>query len=155
MNFEKRMNKPIVIVLIALMILCSVVPLMADKAFAFSGKIGSEYYTTDGGRITYAPGDGGYSNSRKTDLNDTIGNRYAYCVQPSKISPVVGKMTVDRVITIYSYDEYENLLSFDNHVYRSDVQGTKIGDSTSERLSYVPFTTTTKGSKPKQNGCLL
>ena len=99
MNFEKRMNKPIVIVLIALMILCSVVPLMADRAFAFSGKIGSEYYTTDGGRITYAPGDGGYSNSRKTDLNDTIGNRYAYCVQPSKISPVVGKMTVDRVIT--------------------------------------------------------
>ncbi len=99
MNFEKRMNKPIVTVLIALMILCSVVPLMADKAFAFSGKIGSEYYITDGGRITYAPGDGGYSNSRKTDLDDAIGNRYAYCVQPSKISPVVGKMTVDRVIT--------------------------------------------------------
>ncbi|MBQ6089308.1 MAG: hypothetical protein IJK95_07095, partial [Firmicutes bacterium] len=99
MNFEKRMNKPIVIAMIALMILCSVMPLMADTALAFSGKKGSTYYTTDGGRITYAPGDGGYSNSRKADLDDTIGNRYAYCVQPSKVSPVVGKMTVDKVLT--------------------------------------------------------
>ena len=99
MNFEKRINKPIVITLIALMILCSVMPLMTDTALAFSGKKGSTYYTTDGGRITYGSGDGGYSNSRKADLDDSIGNRYAYCVQPSKVSPVVGKMTVDKVIT--------------------------------------------------------
>ena len=99
MNLEKRMNKPIVITLIALMILCSVMPIMTDTALAFSGKKGSTYYTTDGGRITYGSGDGGYSNSRKADLDDSIGNRYAYCVQPSKVSPVVGKMTVDKVIT--------------------------------------------------------
>ena len=30
-------------------------------------------------------------------------------------------------------------LTFDDYVYRSDVQGTKIADSTSERFSFVPF----------------
>ena len=41
--------------------------------------------------------------------------------------------------TVYSYDDHVEILSFDDHVYRSDIQGTKIGDSTSERFSYVPF----------------
>ena len=99
MNFEKRKNKPLVIALISVMILTSVLPFMTGTAAAFSGEIGSVYYTTDGGRIEYAPGDGGYSNTRKTDLDDSLGSRYAYCVQPSRISPVVGKMTVDRVVT--------------------------------------------------------
>ena len=61
--------------------------------------LASEYRTTDGGRITYGLGEGGYSNSRKADLGDTIGSRDAYCVQPEKVSPVVGKMTVDKVVT--------------------------------------------------------
>ena len=99
MYFEKRKNKPMVIALIAVMILSSLLPFMTDTAMAFSGKKGSTYYTTDGGRIEYASGDGGYSNSRKADLDDSIGSRYAYCVQPAKVSPVVGKMTVDKVVT--------------------------------------------------------
>ena len=74
-------------------------PFMTDTAAAFSGKKGSTYYTSDGGRIEYGSGDGGYSNTRMTDLDDSIGTRYAYCVQPANISPVVGKMTVDKVVT--------------------------------------------------------
>ena len=99
MYFEKRKNRPIVITLIILIILSSMLPFMTDTAMAFSGKKGSTYHTTDGGRITYGSGEGGYSNSRKADLGDTIGSRYAYCVQPDKVSPVVGKMTVDKVVT--------------------------------------------------------
>ena len=99
MYFEKRKNRPIVITLIMLIILSSMLPFMTDTAMAFSGKKGSTYHTTDGGRITYGSGEGGYSNSRKADLGDTIGSRYAYCVQPEKVSPVVGKMTVDKVVT--------------------------------------------------------
>ncbi|MCR4855202.1 MAG: VaFE repeat-containing surface-anchored protein, partial [Erysipelotrichaceae bacterium] len=43
--------------------------------------------------------------------------------------------------TIYSYDDGSNEapLTFDNYVYRSDVQGTKIGDGDSKRFSFVPF----------------
>ena len=43
--------------------------------------------------------------------------------------------------TVYAYDDGENeaALTFDDYVYRSDLQGTKIGDGTSERFSYVPF----------------
>ena len=53
--------------------------------------------------------------------------------------------------TIYSYDNavsdlndensdsYDSKFVFDNYVYRSDVQGTKIGDGDSVRFSYVPF----------------
>ena len=97
MHLEKRRNKPIVITLIVVMIISAMLPFMTDTAMAFSGKKGSTYYTTDGGRIEYASGDGGYSNSRKADLDDSIGSRYAYCVQPAKVSPAVGKMTVDKV----------------------------------------------------------
>ena len=42
--------------------------------------------------------------------------------------------------TIYAYDNgMAEILTFDDYVYRSDVQGTKIGDGTSERLAFVPF----------------
>ena len=42
--------------------------------------------------------------------------------------------------TVVSYDNgLSEILTFDNYVYRSDVQGTKIADSTSQRFSYVPF----------------
>jgi hypothetical protein len=41
---------------------------------------------------------------------------------------------------LISYDGgNEDKLSFINRVYRSDIEGTKIKDSTSERLSFVPF----------------
>ena len=64
MYFERRRNKPLVIALITIMILTSMLPFMTDTAAAFSGKKGSIYYTSDGGRIEYGPGDGGYSNTR-------------------------------------------------------------------------------------------
>lgn len=43
--------------------------------------------------------------------------------------------------TVYAYDDKDmgEILSFDNYVYRSDIQGTKIGDGDSRRLSYIPF----------------
>lgn len=45
----------------------------------------------------------------------------------------------DGVIVAYDDNKNEIALTFDDYVYRSDVQGTKIADSTSERFSYVPF----------------
>lgn len=45
----------------------------------------------------------------------------------------------DGVIVAYDDNHNEQALTFDDYVYRSDVQGTKIADSTSERFSYVPF----------------
>ena len=85
--------------LIALMIICSMMMNATVTAAAFSGKVGSKYDVTDGGRIEYGPGDGGYSNSKKTDLGDGLGNRYSYCVQPDKPSPTATRVTVDKVVT--------------------------------------------------------
>ncbi len=45
----------------------------------------------------------------------------------------------DGVIVAFDDNKNEIALTFDDYVYRSDVQGTKIADSTSERFSYVPF----------------
>ena len=45
----------------------------------------------------------------------------------------------DGVIVSFDDNKNEMALTFDNYVYRSDVQGTKIADSTSERFSLVPF----------------
>ena len=45
----------------------------------------------------------------------------------------------DGVIVSFDDNVNEVALTFDDYVYRSDVQGTKIADSTSERFSYVPF----------------
>ena len=74
--------------------------LITDPSYAaFTGKKGSKYTVWDGGQITYGSGNGGYSNSRKCDLDDDLGTRYSYCVQPSKASPGTGTVTVDKVIT--------------------------------------------------------
>ena len=94
--------KRLVTVTLALvMVLGTAMPLMTQTADAkgFSGKKGSQYNVTDGGRITYGSGDGGYSNSRKCDLGDDLGSRYSYCVQPAKTSPATGTVTVDKVVT--------------------------------------------------------
>ena len=45
----------------------------------------------------------------------------------------------DGVMVSFDDNQNEMALTFDDYVYRSDVQGTKIADSTSERFSYVPF----------------
>ena len=43
--------------------------------------------------------------------------------------------------TLYAYDSegMADILTFDDYVYRSDMQGTKIGDGDSKRFSFVPF----------------
>ena len=82
-----------------MLVLSFLLPLVTQPVSAFSGKKGSTYVVTDGGRITYGSGEGGYSNSRKTDLGDDLGTRYSYCVQPAKASPATGRVTVDKVIT--------------------------------------------------------
>ena len=87
------------ITLALVMVLVTAMPLMTQEASAFNGKVGSKYTVTDGGRITYGSGEGGYSNSRKCDLGDDLGSRYSYCVQPAKASPPTGTVTVDKVIT--------------------------------------------------------
>ena len=83
-----------------LMVFTAMLPLVTQDTYAaFSGKKGSKYTVWDGGQITYGSGSGGYSNSRKCDLDDDLGTRYSYCVQPSKASPGTGTVTVDKVIT--------------------------------------------------------
>ena len=81
------------------MVLGATMPLMTQESYAaFSGKVGSKYTVYDGGQIVYGSGNGGYSNSRKCDLGDDLGSRYSYCVQPAKLSPGTGTVTVDKVI---------------------------------------------------------
>ena len=81
------------------MVLGASMPLMTQESYAaFTGKKGSKYTVYDGGQIRYGSGEGGYSNSRKCDLGDDLGSRYSYCVQPSKLSPGTGTVTVDKVI---------------------------------------------------------
>lgn len=81
------------------MVLGAAMPLMTQESYAaFTGKKGSKYTVYDGGQIRYGSGEGGYSNSRKCDLGDDLGSRYSYCVQPSKLSPGTGTVTVDKVI---------------------------------------------------------
>ena len=94
-----------------MMVLTAVLPLISQDAYAaFSGKKGSQYNVWDGGQITYGSGAGGYSNSRKCDLNDDLGTRYSYCVQPSKASPGTGTVTVDKVVTYDNDTGKESLL---------------------------------------------
>ena len=87
---------------IQIMVLTAVVTaaltLTAGIAVAFSGTVGSEYEIYDSGKIVYGPGDGGYSNSKKTDLDDGLGDRYSYCIQPDKDTPVVTKVRIAKVI---------------------------------------------------------
>ena len=45
----------------------------------------------------------------------------------------------DGVMVSFDDNQNEAALTFDDYVYRSDVQGTKIADSSSERFSFVPF----------------
>lgn len=81
------------------MVLGAAMPLMTQESYAaFTGKKGSKYTVYDGGQIRYGSGEGGYSNSRKCDLGDDLGSRYSYCVQPAKLSPGTGTVTVDKVI---------------------------------------------------------
>ncbi|MBR4759196.1 MAG: hypothetical protein IK078_03475, partial [Lachnospiraceae bacterium] len=87
---------PKAIIIIA--VLTAVFLLGTGGALAFSAEVGSEYEINDAGRIVYGPGDGGYSNSKTTDLGDGMGERYSYCIQPDRDTPVSGKVTVKKVI---------------------------------------------------------
>ena len=99
-NFRNKRQRTLMLIAAVILVLGTVLPYVTDPSFAaFSGKKGSQYTVTDGGRITYGSGEGGYSNSRKCDLGDDLGSRYSYCVQPSKASPGTGTVTVDKVVT--------------------------------------------------------
>ena len=99
-KFIGAFRRLLTMTLALVMVLGTAMPLMTQTADAagFTGKKGSKYTVTDGGQITYGPGNGGYSNSRKCDLGDDLGSRYSYCVQPAKISPPTGTVTVDKVV---------------------------------------------------------
>ena len=98
-KFIDAFKRMLTMTLALIMVLGSVIPVATQEASAFDGKKGSKYTVTDGGRITYGSGEGGYSNSRKCDLGDDLGSRYSYCVQPAKLSPGTGTVTVDKVVT--------------------------------------------------------
>ncbi len=70
------------------MVLGAAMTVMTQTSFAaFSGKVGSKYTVHWYKELHYGPGDGGYSNAAKCDLDDDLGNRYSICVQPNKSSP--------------------------------------------------------------------
>ena len=95
MDLKKR-KTPKAIIIIA--VLTAVFLLGTGGAMAFSAEVGDEYEITDAGKIVYGPGDGGYSNSKTTDLGDGMGERYSYCVQPDRDTPVSGSVTINKVI---------------------------------------------------------
>lgn len=100
-NMAQHYHSRLTAVIAVLMMFSMIMSLTVQDAAAkgFSGKKGSQYNVTDGGQIVYGPGNGGYSNSRKCDLGDDLGSRYSYCVQPAKLSPATGTVTVDKVVT--------------------------------------------------------
>lgn len=67
-------------------------------ASAFSYGVGSEYDIKDAGMIVYGDGDGGYSNSKTTDLDDGMGSRYSYCIQPDRDTPTVSSVKIYKAI---------------------------------------------------------
>lgn len=93
---DKRKHKEIRMMAIVAVI-TTVLSITAGAALAL-GEVGSEFEVFDGGRIIYGPGDGGYSNSKKTDLEDGLGERYSYCIQPEKDTPVVNRVRIAKVI---------------------------------------------------------
>lgn len=75
------------------------------KVFADGGwrESRGEYSIWWGGIIRYAGGEGGYSNSVKCNLDDGLGDRYSYCLQPAKNSVLWegdkhGKGKIDKTI---------------------------------------------------------
>ena len=89
----------VVAFLVAILLIYASLFNTSEKAFAFSGKKGSVYTVTSGDVIRYGEGEGGYSNSKLTDLDDGLGMRYSYCVQPSRLTPTATRVTVDKVVT--------------------------------------------------------
>ena len=96
--YSKWPQKVFAIALALLMVIGTIVPASTTNSSAFSGKKGSTYTTHSSGRVEYGPGEGGYSNTLKTDLDDSLGSRYSYCVQPNRASVPAGTATVDKVI---------------------------------------------------------
>lgn len=96
-----KLRKVGTMVVTMMMVFTSMMTLLSENVSAkeFTGKKGSVYYTHDAGQVTYGPGAGGYSNTLKTTLNDNLGSRYSYCVQPNKGSVSAGKATIDKVVT--------------------------------------------------------
>ncbi|MBR6473369.1 MAG: VaFE repeat-containing surface-anchored protein [Firmicutes bacterium] len=94
-----ELRRGIAMIAMAVLMICTAFCSMTDQAMAFSGKKGSVYTVTSGERIVYGEGEGGYSNSKLTDLDDGLGTRYSYCVQPDKPSPTATRVTVDKVVT--------------------------------------------------------
>lgn len=93
LNYRKKAR-----IMILTAVIVAVILFAAGAAMAFSGEVGSTYEVSDAGMIVYGPGDGGYSNSKKTDLGDGLGARYSYCIQPQLDTPVVSTIKIDRVL---------------------------------------------------------
>ena len=92
----------------AMLVMSSLVPALTTESYAkaFAGKKGDKYTVHFERQITYGPGKGGYSNALTCDLDDSLGKRYSYCVQPKKPSPIQpqdSKLwtegTIDKVVT--------------------------------------------------------
>lgn len=106
MDLRKRKLIRIIAVAAAL---TAVLSFAAGAAIAFSAGIGSEYEITDGGMIVYGKGDGGYSNSKVTDLDDGLGSRYSYCIQPDLDTPVISRVKIARIISKDSTGNWQAL----------------------------------------------
>lgn len=98
-------GRMVTVLMSLIMVLGAVIPLVTQNSYAaFTGKKGSKYTVHWYKEMHYGPGDGGYSNAAKCDLDDDLGNRYSICVQPNKSSPVwsgdkTRTVTVDKVVT--------------------------------------------------------
>lgn len=91
------LNRVWATLLTVLMILAALMPAFTTNAYAASTvkKITIKFSHT----ITYGSGEGGYTNLKVTDLNDSMGSRPVLCMQPSVASPPDGTYTVDKTIT--------------------------------------------------------
>ena len=117
----------------------------SKKSLFESGKIKRVKPGEDIGKITIR-----WNENKKAYTAETLGDDLpygTYTIRESRTNDsyqrtdkTEHKFEVRKDGTVYSYDNgFESVLSFDDYVYRSDLQGTKIGDGDSKRLSFVPF----------------
>lgn len=95
-DIKNKARRVFAMILAMIMTLGVIAPMSTSETYAASTvkKITIKFSHT----ITYGPGEGGYTNLKVTDLNDSMGSRPVLCMQPAVGSPPDGTYTIDKTI---------------------------------------------------------
>ncbi len=106
MNLVKRMTnenskRMIAILLLTAMLFSLIVPVQTESAYAASNiSVGTKVNLKFDHTIRYGIGDGGYSNlMMASGINDSLENRYVFCIQPHMQTPTDGQYAISKIYT--------------------------------------------------------